>query len=59
MILMSFHDSINELVVSFKDTQEYKEYLQLKQKLKQKDFQIKDMNFLKFPFIKINFQSIF
>lgn len=32
---MSFHDSINELVVSFKDTQEYKEYLQLKQKLKQ------------------------
>lgn len=34
---MSFHDSINELVVSFKDTQEYKEYLQLKQKLKQDD----------------------
>ena len=34
---MSFHDSINELVVSFKDTQEYKEYLQLKQKLKQED----------------------
>ena len=34
---MSFHDSINDLVVSFKDTQEYKEYLQLKQKLKQDD----------------------
>ena len=34
---MSFHDSINELVVSFKDTREYKEYLQLKQKLKQDD----------------------
>ena len=34
---MSFHDSINDLVASFKDTQEYKEYLQLKQKLKQDD----------------------
>lgn len=31
---MNFHDDINNLVSSFKQTQEYKEYLNLKEELK-------------------------
>ena len=31
---MNFHENINKLVESFKETQEYKEYLDLKENLK-------------------------
>ena len=34
---MNFHDNINNLVSSFKQTQEYKEYLDLKEELKKDD----------------------